>query len=388
MDKKALTHYDATKVVRVSQELYQISSCRWRMSTPGYRLLFALAQSVGGLDKNMKFPELWFDKETLFKYLGLTTTERKYELLSKTLAEITAVGLHLSGRKKNGSLVWEGFTWVTSYRVAEDEKMVMIQLNEKVKPFLIGLKQYASIQPKYYLKLSTEYQNWFYPYFKNVVKLGRWEVSIDELKQALFLEKRPSYNSKQTKNATEKFLRRVIGIEISEAAKVENQAAKAKKREPAPIAWNYTKDSKGEYTGTLAGITTHSDINVYASVRKTGRSYTHIVFFLSEKASERTAYRLEQIGKEIPLAEQDLGKRQNKRERSGGKSMNDLFEGMFTGELVKNPAYEKEIPTPRIQCYTRQQIEELATESGITFEKALSLLKVEKNEKGEFSKKY
>lgn len=388
MDKKVLTRYDATKVVRVSQELYQISSCRWRMSTPGYRLLFALAQSVGGLDENIKFPELWFDKETLFKYLGLTTTERKYELLSRALAEITAGGLHLSGRKKNGSLVWEGYTWVTSYRVEEDEKMVMIQLNEKVKPFLVGLKQYASIQPKYYLKLSTEYQNWFYAYFKNVVKLGRWEVSIDELKQALFLEKSPSYNSERTKNATEKFFRRVIGIEISEAAKVENQAAKANKREPAPIAWNYTKDSKGEYTGTLAGITIHSDINVYASVRKTGRAYTHIVFFLSEKAGDRTAYRLEQMGKEIPLAEQDFGKRQNKRERSGDKSMNDLFEGMFTGNLVKNPAYEKEIPAPRIQRYTRQQIEELATEGRITFKKAVTLLRVKEGENGDFFKEF
>ena len=37
--------YNENKVVRVSQELYQLDKIRWRMSTLGYRLLFAISQS-------------------------------------------------------------------------------------------------------------------------------------------------------------------------------------------------------------------------------------------------------------------------------------------------------------------------------------------------------
>ena len=97
---KKIEKFDPNKVVRISQELYEVNACRWRMSTYGYRLLFALAQTVEYAEEDL-FPELGFDKQVIFKYLGLENTERKYELLDKILNEVLQNSLHLPRVKKN-----------------------------------------------------------------------------------------------------------------------------------------------------------------------------------------------------------------------------------------------------------------------------------------------
>lgn len=384
---KKIEKFDPTKVVRISQDLYDVSTCRWRMSTYGYRLLFALAQTVEYAGEEL-FPEVGFDKQVIFKYLGLANTERKYELLDKILNEVLDKSLHIVRTKKSGARVWMGYSWITTYRFSEDEKYINIRLNGDVKPFLINLKQYAAIQPKYYLKLSTEYQNWFYPYLKNVVKLGKWTVPINDLKFALYLESTPTYDPKQNKNATEKFLEKVIGITISQKAKEENRLSKAQKRPQKPIAWDYTTDKSGKFTGTLAGITANTDINVTASVIKTGRSYTHIVFFLSEKAKCTSQQRKKQIEADNQQhIEDDFGKPQQRKTRKGVQTMQDLFSQELDAIPVINPAYEK-APTANIRYFSDEDIKNGAKTMGLSIPEFIAGMRLQKDNEGRYYRNY
>ena len=381
---KKIEKFDPNKVVRISQELYEVNACRWRMSTYGYRLLFALAQTVEYAEEDL-FPELGFDKQVIFKYLGLENTERKYELLDKILNEVLQNSLHLPRVKKNGARIWMGYSWITSYRFSEDERFVNIRLNGDVKPFLISLKRYASIQPKYYLKLSTDYQNWFYPYLKNVVKLGKWTVAINDLKFALYLENTPTYDPKQNKNATEKFLDKVIGITISQKAKDENRLSKAQKRVQKPIAWDYTKDKSGKFTGTLAGITANPDINVTASVIKTGRCYTHIVFFLSEKTKCLSQQRLKELDSK-QQADVDFGKKQRRNERKGEQTMKDLFSQVVPVPEI-NPAYETP-PTAKARFYSEEEIKNGALTMGLDVKTFIQRMRIQIDQEGRYYRDY
>lgn len=362
------------KPVRVSQELYQVNRCRWRMSVPAYRLLFALAQSID-YSQNDLFPELGFELSAIFKYLGLENNGRRYERLHEALIEVRREGLDVVTPTKKGGFKYTGYSWITFYEFATDDKYLHIQINDKVKPFLMGLKQYASIQPKYYLKLNTEYQNWFYPYLKNVVKLGKWRVSIEDLKQALYLENTSSYDQKHNKNATEYFLKKVIGIQISEKAKKENQLATAQKRKAKLIEWDYTKDKDGSFIGTLAGITTHTDINATASVEKTGRSYTHIVFFLSEKPRRNAL---------LGVADNDMGKIQQRgRRKRKVTQLADIFSNEFAGNLEVNPAYEK-TPQARIKFYSVEELREFGRQTKQTVEQVAKVMRLNKTDDGRY----
>lgn len=337
------------KPARISQELFEFDKVRFKLGLYSHRLLYAIAQSIDHNQKDL-FPEYGFDVQAVFKYLGLENNGRRYEILAETVKEITNNGLHIKSYKRNGAIRWDGMAWITKYSLATDEKLLNIQINEAVKPFLMNLKRYALIRPKDYLNLSTEYQNWFYPYLKNVVKLGKWRVSIEDLKLALYLENTDSYDPKKTKNANEFFLSRVIGIQISQKAKIENQTATKEKRKPKLIEWDYTKDKGGNFTGTLYGITAGTDINVTASVEKTGRSYTHIVFYISEKRSNKQAI--------IQGAENDMQKPQQKGKRN--KELQRI------GNLFTPENSPEVIPTARVIYYTIEQIKSLSKEYDMT----------------------
>lgn len=369
MEVKKTEKFKDYKPVRVSQELYEVGKVRFKMGVYGYRLLYAIAQS---LDYNQKdlFPEYGFDIQAIFKYLKIENSGQKYDILNTALKDIGENILNIKTYKKNGAIRWDGMAWITSYSFATDEKLLSIQVNEKVKPFLLNLKQYALIRPKDYLNLTTEYQNWFYPYLKNVVKIGKWRVSIEDLKNALFLDKTDSYNPQKTKNANEFFLNRVIGITISQKAKIENQTATKAKRKPKPIEWDYVKDKDGKSTGTLYGITSGTDINVTASVEKTGRSYTHIVFFLSEK-------RKQALNVDV---ETDLGTVQQK-----GKRTNKVSK---IGDIFTPDNMPETVPTARVQYYSAEQIKEHAKNMDMTISVFIDRMRLKPMSDGRYYKEY
>jgi plasmid replication initiation protein len=346
--KKKVTDFKENRQVRVSKDCYELDRIRFKLSVHGNRLLYAIAQSLDYKQTEL-FPELGFDIQAVFLYLGIENSNRRFELLRDALDNISENWFKYKTTTKTGGTRWEGMAWITYYSFANDAPLLNIQINEKVKPYLLKLGQYAVIRPKDYLKLTTEHQNWFYPYLKLRKDLGKWRVSIDELKFAMFLEDSPSYDPAQNKNATEKFLNRVIGIQVSEKAKLENQAAKAAKRKPHLIEWDYIEDKDGNKTGTLYAIHSGTDINVTASVEKTGRSYTHITFFISEKIKKPKT-----TPKVIQIAENDFGKANDRNKRA--KTTQSI------GSLFNNEAFADMPPPSKVKYFTAEQVKEMAKE--------------------------
>ena len=191
MNERITVKLSLTKPIKISSELYNIEKCRWKMSTYGYRMLFAISQCV---EENMLFREISIPKNMLFKYLGLEKSNRKYELLLDALTEIQSSGIELRSTNESGKRRWIGMSWITMYDFSEGGKLVYLDINDKAIPFLCALKQYALVQPKTYLKLFTDYQNWLYPLLKMRTKIGRWEVSIDYIYESLDLEHTKSYS--------------------------------------------------------------------------------------------------------------------------------------------------------------------------------------------------
>lgn len=305
-NKNSGTKFDPNLPVRVSSRLYDLDKCRWKMSTHGYRMLFALAQ---GLRDGDLFYEISFRKEELFRYLGISSTNKRHDILAETLKEVRQSGLDtVTVNQKTGKRTWNGMSWITDYVMSEDASSVHIKMNESAVPYLSALKQYAIIQPKTYLRLSTDYQNWLYPLLKMRCGIGRWEMSIDNIIESLSLNDIDSYNKKKCKNAIMNIIKNVIGIEMSEAAKMEQKKAKEEKRKPEPVSWNYIRNREGKPSGTLYTITKETDISVWAYPVKEGRSYAKIVFIIKEKPDSISSAKKNKIHDDIVnAAEADMG---------------------------------------------------------------------------------
>ena len=362
------TKFDPNAPVRVSSRLYDLDKCRWKMSTHGYRMLFALAQ---GLRDGDLFHEVSFRKEELFRYLGLTTTNRRHEVLADTLKEVRQSGLDtVSVNPKTGKRTWIGMSWITDYQFSEDAGAVNIRMNETAVPYLSELKQYATIQPKTYLRLSTDYQNWLYPLLKMRCGLGRWEMSIDNIVESLNLLEIDSYNKLKCKNAIMNILRNVIGIEASQAFKDEQKAAKAEKRASKPVAWDYVKNKEGKPSGTLWTIASETDIQVWAYPIKEGRSYSKVVFLIKEKIACMSAAHKEKLYQAaVHSAELDMGgSTYRKPVRMVEEPELIQLEGTIGVELCKNPLEEAMSLTVDHAFYETEYLIRAAGEAGLSLE--------------------
>ena len=314
----SIVRFNESAGVRLSEKLYDIEKVHWSFSTFGYRTLFAIAQCV---DKSTWYNDIFIKQNAMFQYLGIGKSGQRYEILKDALTEVRSASIV---HKNETTKKWEGFGFISKWDFVEGREFIHIIIDEDAKPYLFELKQFVQIQPKIYLSLKDEYQNWFYPMLK--LRVGgrtdhfcRWEMSIEDIATALQLEKKTPNKGEKTrlsaydrrnKDRVGNILKYIIGIKISDKAKEENRLAAIEKRTPKEIPWDYTTSREGIPNGTLYTITQETDISVRACAIKKGRAYDKVVFFIDLKDDFLSAKEKERHHQLITqAADDDMGRR-------------------------------------------------------------------------------
>lgn len=312
-NNRSIEVYNPKGISKIASVLYDLNKCRWHMSIYGYRMLFALAQGISSDDL---FCEYTFRKSALFKYLGVDKSNQRHDILNNTLKEIMQSGLEIVEVGRGGKRSWKGVAWITYYEFSEDKDLLNITVNSAAKPYLFAVRQYAGISPEHYLRLNSDYQTWFYPMLKKAAPIGKWVMKIDDIVSGLGLENEKSY-SKECRNAVANILKNIVGIEVSEEWKQEQRLAKAERRAPRPVPWNYVRYKNGEYHGTLWGISRSTDIEVKAYAEKSGRAFDRVVFLIQYNMDRVSPGLRKSIEERIRhAAEEDMGQRQDMENRN------------------------------------------------------------------------
>lgn len=333
---------------RISSELFSYNQVRWNINVRPFRLLMMLSQTLA-MEKQpypSLFPEYSFPLKKVFTYIGTENTNRRFDLLIKDVKELMSAVIETKETTKRGKVKWNGKTLIASAEIDEENESLNIQINEKSRHYLVGMKRWAELQPNIYLNLSTYYQNWFYSYFKKEMYLCRTPgksikiiVMIKTLKELLKLDEVKTYDPKCNPNAQTKFLERIVGIKKPKGWVYDNVD------ELKNTPWDYvgtTNKETGEIkaTGTLYAITTLTDINACAYAIKStkkGTSYEKICFILSPKQSylinNKTSQNKDQ-------------KLRSKRCKSNKPDvlMQDLFDNPPIFEESPNPLYDENLP--------------------------------------------
>lgn len=369
------------KAAHISTEIFVYGRTRWRMKVRPFRLLMMVCQAISSEKGQLPiFPEYVFPLGKVFTYLGLEKTKGRYDLLAEDLREFLSSCVEIKSYTKRGAQRWTGTSFITWYLLDEEESVLNIQINEKARDYLFGMNRWCSMQPKFYLRLSTEYQNWFYTFLRKELNFKpKITVEISVLKEMLYLDKTPSYNTTKNPNANDNFFKRVVGIRKPKDWKYTPKG----KNTP----WEYTKDSKGEYTGALAGITMHTDMNVTAYPVKTGRSYTAIIFEISSKAKVLTEATKVRVRKESSKHDiQDMGKPTRQGRSKKLQTIADLFQATPVVQKEKNPIMEKEqIPTGSVIIHNSTVLE-LARAQGINAESLAERLGYKRRKDGDWER--
>lgn len=212
--------YNPNKSVRLSNDLFDVSKAISRItSTHALKLIYAIAQIVQSKQVEVVSgsPRIEISMSAVFDYLDISSSNRRHDFLKDALEEIMNKSLHLVHIGRNGEKVYEGASWISWYKFSDRKDRLYIIPGPMAIPLLQNLSQYVSVYPKHYNSLSTSYQLWLYPFLKNKQKLVSFRISIDSLKQLLNSTSKSSYTD--SVRGTNTFLRRAIGITISEQAK-------------------------------------------------------------------------------------------------------------------------------------------------------------------------
>ena len=385
MADKNIDKFNPKSIVKVSSQLYEMDKRRIDLSIYGYRLLYAISS---GLSERDMFCEYRFSKSALIKYLNIDNTNQRHDILQQTLTEVQSKGISIVTTNR-GKRTWENISLITYSKHSEDGDSVIIHINDKAMDILFNIKQYVPIMPKHYLPLTTTYQNWFYPFLKKSLKLGTWTMTIDDIITGLNLDgsatpkgqKKPdntcsSYDRNKCASYIGNVLRFVVGIEPSQAYKEEIRAAKAEKRKPRPVPWDYYKNPRsGNPTGTLYTISHYTDIEVKAYAEKEGRSYARVVFLVRQKVSEMDKRQLSELDKNIKKqAEEDMGSRQDLSNRVGTESI--------PYAQIVEPACE--VPVMEAAFHDEQELRDSAREVGMTFEEYVEMGRFAKHPNGKW----
>lgn len=375
------------KVAKLSSDLFLYGKTRWRMGVRPFRLLCMIAQTLSS-EKEVSGEQLFQTEYTysptkVFEYLGLTSTNQRYNLLIEDMKELMSTVVEYKTVSKRGTIRWRGINFLAFCDIDEDTGRLVVQVNERAKEYLIGMKRWSALQPKYYLKLSTEYQNWFYVFLKKEAGVQpSITVEIDTLKEMLCIDNLKYYDPRQTKNANENFFGKVLGIKKPKGWKYNPTG----KNDP----WDYITDKEtNEITGTIGTITKETDINVSAYPVKEGRSYTKVRFELSRKAATLSKVEKDLLHKKATQYDiQDMGK-PNRRGRSkakGPQSMADIFGSVpVVGEHQNPMAYPEAMPAAKTTI-SAKTVEETARSMGVPPEQLAAKLGYKRREDGNWEK--
>lgn len=406
------------KPAKISTDLFLYGKTRWRMAVRPFRLVCMLAQTLAAEEGNQLSlfkTEYSYSLDKVFYYLGLEKYGNKYDLLYKDMEAAMGTVISYKTKTPKGKTVWKGLTLISYCEIDEGTGRMIIQPNERARNYLVGMKRWCALQPKYYLKLSTEFQNWFYIFLKKeaINMTASVTVDIDTIKEMLCLDDTKSYDPKKNKNANENFFKYVLGITKPKGWKYNSKGPNK--------PWDFMKENKNtnekeekielvenpkegedkskkkgrkkkeqDFFGTLAAISAYTDINVSAFPIKEGRSYTKVRFDISRKKATLSKVEQDKLHETLNQFNIDDMGRPERKGRSGAKkpqTMSEIFGSTPVLDEHQNPmSDEAAIPGAEstVPSSTVREMAKLAGKTPYQFAKELGY---EQLENGDYKKK-
>ena len=182
MDKERVIeiHNQRNELVVKSNDL--IRGTRYNLSVVEQKIVIYLISKIVAEDKDLKKVSL-----SVKDYCDLTGIEkggRGYQIVKNNIKSLSDKSWWIKNGEKE-----ELFRWIDTARVQKNSGEIEVVLSESLKPFLIQLKgNFTKYELINILTLHSKHSIRLYELFKSYLWLGKWNVSIDELKEILLIQ--------------------------------------------------------------------------------------------------------------------------------------------------------------------------------------------------------
>lgn len=344
--------YDSKRPARLPDALYDFKNVKFEIKNIRYfRLLVTISQNVSLQDKDpnlFQYNDYAIKRKDLIKYLGLSSTKRNYNLIKELENEINTNMPHFKISKRGPKGVsFMNIYWFDYFGYNAETDYVMYKLTDSAKPFITSLQRYNKVTPYIANLLDSEVQAWLYPWLKSAVNLTTMlEVEIGELKAQLIKETDKIYDETIYKNATTRFLNKVLGIRKA------NKGKTFSKYGYMYIEMEVIKENQ-DSSKSINYINELTDINVKVWAKRKERKYVGLAFDVTLKENfveepDAVEPEVEVITRPAPRrkkkhTEIDCVKRNKQKIEEETRMMTNLFSQMPEGinirpdEILKAP---------------------------------------------------
>lgn len=260
--KEKIRPFAPSLFTKVSNDLFRADT-RFHLSLNAQKLLFGLCCSL--TDEMTEFPVWEIHISELFSYLNLKGNS-KYDTVRSCLNEIFDMKIEI--RQPNGRWLTHGF--LTEHGYDPDTGIVRTCFDPRMGKYFLQLKEYCKLEIQNYIKFSSKYALYLYPRLRAIAnqKNAILRLSFSELHEIMFTENKKSYS--KLSSSTKDILKNIIGIQKKGDLWVSTSRFNRKTGET-------------EAYGAIHEINLHSDLYVTCDVKKKGRAYDEIHFYVAFK---------------------------------------------------------------------------------------------------------
>lgn len=226
---------ERSNVVVKSNDIVQKS--RFSLSVQEQKMILFLISKIKPDDSD--FQEYTFSLKELCEVLGISYNGKNYRDFRQAIQSLADKSFWVDS--ESGSILCR---WIAKAKIGTD-LTVRIRLDDDLKPYLLALyNQFTTYELEYILTMRSKYSIRLYELLKSYSNLGRYDTTVDELKQLLLTPKYPVYKD---------FRLRVIDPALDE-------------------------------------INMYTDLQVDFEPGRTGRRITHLHFFIQEKSDANLSH--------------------------------------------------------------------------------------------------
>ena len=186
MDKKTRKKIDIKEkreelVVQSNDLIRNARTLRYDLSVSEQKLIIYLISKLCADDTDFK--KVKFSISEYCDVCGIQKSGREYERVKNSIKQLRDKSYWIKNDREEIL-----FAWLDTARIVKYETVELV-LSEALRPYLLELrKNFTAYQLINVLCLKSKYSIRLYEIFKSYLWLGKWEVSIDDFRESIYLK--------------------------------------------------------------------------------------------------------------------------------------------------------------------------------------------------------
>jgi len=188
MEKKKIKAERSLNVVKQNDI---VQKARYKLDLVQQKTIMYLISKIDSM-KDVEFQNITVDIKDLCEIMGIKYSGRSQKDFKDAIQKLSDKSMWVELGDKDDSITL--MRWLDEVTIKRGRGTVTVRFDDKMAPYLLQIQErFVQYQLVNVLPMRSQYSLRLYELIKSREALGKWEVTLEELKKQLFVETVPAY---------------------------------------------------------------------------------------------------------------------------------------------------------------------------------------------------